>query len=258
MVGAYWTIDDLRVDVSALIDSASYQRADFYRSFTKTLKELFSDLMVVKGDDTPRHVDIIYANPERAVAKINESQNTILPILSIQSDGIELDNTRRKPMEALVEKKFWSKDKQRAIRFLAPAPVAADLVYSINIWGKYVEEVNQLTEQLMLMFRPNLSVEIREGESSQAYIREVSDTSQFTAGDRQDRLIKRVVKFHVQSYIPGKVFRFTNTGEIETFNYDMFLQIVDSEGLTPVESYKLPPTGASSGNRGINITTSTS
>lgn len=235
MAGAYWTIDEIRREIIALSDHATYQKPDFYRSFTRRLKELLGDFQVLKGDDTLRTIEIIYANPERAVAKITEDKTTILPLLSLQFDGINIDSLRRKPLEALVEKRFWDAERQRAVRYMALAPVAANIEFSINIWGKYVEEVNQLTEQILLRFRPNMPIDIREDEIYQAFIRDVSDNAELIVKDQEDRLVKRSVRFEVQSYIPSQVFRFTNTGEIRTLNYEVYLDEVS--GLQTLESF---------------------
>ena len=235
MAGAYWTIDGIRQEMEALRDTSTFQKPDFYRAFTRRIKELFSDLQVLKGDETLRNVDIIYANPERAIAKIMEGKSTQLPLLSLQLDGITLADDRRKPMEALVEKKYWLSDKQRAVRYMALAPVAANLSFAVNIWGKYVEEVNQLTEQVLLKFRPNLPIDIRPDEVYQSFIRDVSDSFQVDMGDKQDRVLKRVVRFEVESYIPSKVFKFTNTGEIVSMNYEVYLE--ETNGLQTLESF---------------------
>ena len=235
MTGAYWTIDAIRDEMQALRDNSTFQKPDFYRAFTRRIKELFGNLQVLKGDETLRTVDIIYANPERAIAKIMEGKSTQLPLLSLQLDGITLADDRRKPMEALVEKKYWLSDKQRAVRYMALAPVAANLSFAINIWGKYVEEVNQLTEQVLLKFRPNLPIDIRPDEVYQSFIRDVSDSFQVDMGDRQDRVLKRVIRFEVESYIPSKVFKFTNTGEIVSMNYEVYLE--ETSGLQPLETF---------------------
>lgn len=235
MVNALWTIDDIRREILKLEESSTYQKADFYRSFAKKLQLLFGDFQVVKGDDELRDVEIIYANPERAVAKIWEGKTTNLPLLSLQFDGIELDNMRRRPMENLVEKKFWDTEKQRAIRYIALAPVASKLVFAINIWGKYIEEVNQLTEQILLKFRPNFPIELNPEETYQSYVRDISEASDFTPADRQDRVIKRIVRFEVDSYIPSKVYKFTNTCELLVMNYETYDE--ETSGLIPLESW---------------------
>lgn len=235
MPGALWTIDDIRREILALEESSTYQPADFYRSFARRLQELLAVFQVTKGDGNLRDVDIIYANPERAVAKIREGKNINLPILSLQFEGIEPDTARRRPLEALVEEKFWDSKKQRAIRYMALAPFAANLVFAVNIWGKYIEEVNQLTEQILLKFRPNFPVDIHPGEIYQAFLRDVDEASDFTPGDREDRVIKRRIRFEVQSYIPSNVYKFTNTGEIVCLHFDVYQQEVS--GLVPLESW---------------------
>ena len=235
MAGALWTIDKIRQEMQALDATASFQKPDFYRAFTRKIKELFGNFQVLKGDDTLRNVEIIYANPERAIAKINEGKTTNLPLLSLQLEGVEIDLQRRRPMEALVEKKYWLSDKQRAIRYMALAPVAANLSFAVNVWGKYVEEVNQLTEQIMLMFRPNLPIEIRPDEAYQSYLTGVDESSNLQVGDKQDRIVKRVVRFSVESYIPSKVFKYTDTGEIVSINYEVYLE--ETSGLQTLESF---------------------
>lgn len=237
MAGALWTIDKIRQEMQALDATASFQKPDFYRAFTRKIKELFGNFQVLKGDDTLRNVEIIYANPERAIAKINEGKTTNLPLLSLQLEGVEVDLQRRRPMEALVEKKYWLSDKQRAIRYMALAPVAANLSFAVNVWGKYVEEVNQLTEQIMLMFRPNLPIEIRPDEAYQSYLTGVDESSNLQVGDKQDRIVKRVVRFSVESYIPSKVFKYTDTGEIVSINYEVYLE--ETSGLQTLESFLL-------------------
>ena len=236
MVGAYWTIDRILEELEILTKKAPYKPADFYKDFTRRLKEIFGNYKVLKGDDIVRTVEIIYANPERAIAKIRETKNTLLPMLSLQFEDIDLDLARRKPAEALVEKRFWDSNEQRAIRFMALAPAASNLNFAVNIWGKYVDEVNQLTEQLLLEFRPNLNIEIRPEESYQGFLVNVSDASNLTARDREDRIVKRTIRFRVESYIPGYVFRFTNTGEIKTMNYQEYLD--ETDGMQTLESFQ--------------------
>ena len=257
MAGAFWTIEDIRTEIEALEAHATYQPADFYRDFTRRLKELLGNFQVLKGDDTLRDVEIIYANPERAIAKITETKNTQLPMLSLQFEGIEMDSARRKPAPALVEKRFWDSDKQRAIRYMALAPVASNLSYAVNVWGKYVDEVNQLTEQVLLKFRPNLNIDIRPNENYQAFIIDVSESSNMTPGDREDRIIKRAIRFQVQSYIPGNVYKFTNTGEIQTMNYEAYIK--ETSGMQTLESWVAGGGEAFAlnqvPNRGANITT---
>ena len=41
MAGAYWTIDAIRNEITALQNTASFQKPDFYRAFTRRIKELF-------------------------------------------------------------------------------------------------------------------------------------------------------------------------------------------------------------------------
>lgn len=249
-----WDIDDIRRELRSLSLNKSYQPANFYRQFTSRLKELLGDVRVLKGDDRVEEVGLIYANPERAIAKIFEGKNTILPLISLQFDGTDLDDKRRRPMENVVDLKYWDRDKQRAVRYMALSPVATNLTYKINVWGKYIEEVNQITEQLLLKFRPNLPVDILEGTSFNAFVKDVAEASQLTVPDREDRIVKRTIRFYVEAYIPSDVYRFTNTGEIETMNYDVYTEMLSTGVLEPLESFNMSSGGPQTGGH-ITFTT---
>ena len=212
-----WTIDSIREKLMRLEKEGSFQKPDFYRQFTKTLTEVLNDFKVVKSDETVRTVGVVFASPERAIAKFKDSVTTKLPLISVGFNGIEVDSQRRRPSFNIVQSKTWDKEKRQAIRVYAMAPVAADLKYSINIWAKYIEDMNQITEQLMLKFNPSVAVNTSFGDDFEIFIEDVSDMSDLTPGDKQDRVIRRSVKVTAKGYIPSRTYRFTNTGQIEEF-----------------------------------------
>ena len=77
--------------------------------------------------------------------------------------------------------------------------------------------MNQITEQLMLKFNPSVAVSTSFGDDFEIFIEDVSDMSDLTPGDKQDRVIRRSVKVTAKGYIPSRTYRFTNTGQIEEF-----------------------------------------
>ena len=86
-----------------------------------------------------------------------------------------------------------------------------------------------------MLFARTCQIDIRPEEVYQAFVKDVSDSFQVEVGDKQDRVIKRVIRFNVESYVPSKVFKFTNTGEIVTMNYEVYLE--ETNGLQTLESY---------------------
>jgi len=217
---ADWTIDAIREKLQRLAKEGGFQHPQFYREFTSRLKEEVSSFKVIKADETLREVPVVFASPERAIAKFNDEATTELPIISVGFDGISVDTQRRRPSFNILDSKVWDKEKRRAIRVYALAPVAADLRYSINLWAKYVEDMNQLTEQVMLKFNPSVVIDTTFGDGFEILIDDVSDLSDLTPGDRQDRIIRRSVKVTAKGYIPSTTYRFTETGEIEEFNIE--------------------------------------
>ena len=66
-----------------------------------------------------------------------------------------------------------------------------------------------------------------------------------------------MVRFQVESYIPSKVFKFTETGEIQSMNYEVYIE--ETSGLQTLESF-MAGGGAEFAlneipNRGAGITT---
>ena len=111
---ADWTIDSIRNKLLALEKSGSFQKPEFYRQFTEKLKVELSAFKVLKADETIRDVDVVFASPERAVAKFKDDATTTLPLISVGFDGISVDVQRRRPTFNIVDRTAWDEEKRRA------------------------------------------------------------------------------------------------------------------------------------------------
>jgi len=165
-------------------------------------------------------VQCIHANPERTIAKLKQENNIILPIISIHQNSSADADTRRRISTNLINESFWSEKKKRSFRIVSLAPRSLDIEYGINIWAKYKGNLDQLVEQIRLLFNPHLIIKNSYTNVAHAFLDTESDSSSFDSSDRQDRIIRRTFTVKLESYIPNPKFLITSTGEIEEFNID--------------------------------------
>ena len=166
------------------------------------------------------NIKCVHANPERTIAKLKQENNIILPIISINQNVTSNADMRRRNQPNIVTESFWSEEKKRAFRLLSLAPRAVDIEYGINIWAKYKANLDQIVEQIRLLFNPHMVVENGFTTVAHAFIDSESDNSTLETSDRQERVIRRTFTVKLETYIPNPKFLVTSTGEIEEFHAD--------------------------------------
>jgi len=75
--------------------------------------------------------------------------------------------------------------------------------------------MDQILEQVRLKFNPCMEVPTSQGTITKAYIESEEDVGEMTAGDKEDRVLKKTITIHVQTYIPNPKFLITSTGRLE-------------------------------------------
>jgi len=209
------------------LDKNRYVPSDFYREYTRALTRQLSDLTILEKDSKKRKISIFYGNPERAIAKIKEDRNIILPVVSVSIDDLDEDITRRRTDTCLETETYWDKEEQRAIRIVSLPPKAVVLTYSINVFAKYTEDMNQLIEQIHMKFQPAMDIRTKFSSNTKAFLSDLSDESSTAPSDQQDRILKKKVYLSIETYVPNRKYRITSTGEIEEYNYEF--DVEDSE-----------------------------
>ena len=189
----------------------------FYKESLRYLISKLGTLAYLNSEDKLVGVKCIHANPERTIAKLHQENNIILPILSINQDISDNDDKRRRNSPTLVLNKYWSEKKQRAFRLISLSPRAVNISYGINIWSKYKGNLDQLAEQIRLLFNPHLVIKNPYTNVASAFIELESDQSTLDVGDRQERVLKKSFTVSLESYIPNPQFLITSTGEIREF-----------------------------------------
>src|SRR5690349_23730478 len=184
--------------------------SELYRETTKALKNSFNQFQFLGKDNKRIPIKCVFANPERAVAKLMQEENLVLPFLSISQVGDENDDIRRRfnPMVYAQTIRDTKIAKNERIISLVSRPVK--IVYLLNIWVKYTADLDQIKEQVFSLFNPALTVDTKFSNKTLAFINEFGDNSSYIVGDREDRIIRKQFEIQVQAYLPSKKYLYTS------------------------------------------------
>ena len=191
-----------------------------YRESLRAMISEFSDIGYISSEEKWTDVMCIHANAERAIAKLKQENNIILPILSIGQTTSDNDTDRQRTESLLVNEKYWDKEKNRAIRVLSLAPRAVNVKYQVNLWAKYMSDMDQMLEQIRLKFNPEMQVPTEFSTLAKAYLESEDDVGEITVADKADRVLKKTLNIVLRTYIPSPKFLYTSTGEITQFKIE--------------------------------------
>ena len=195
--------------------------SSIYRDLLRAMISSFNDVAYINSEEKLIDIKCIHANAERAVAKLTQENNIILPILSVAQTISDNDATRNRYESLLVHEKVWDSEKNRAFRVLSLSPRAVNIRYQLNIWTKYMANMDQILEQVRLKFNPEMEVPTKHGTLTKALLESEEAAGSITAGDKEDRVLKKTLNIVVRTYIPNPKFLVTATGKIEKFYQDM-------------------------------------
>lgn len=192
-----------------------------YRESLRSMIASFNDIGHFDAEDKFVDIKCIHGNAERAVAKLKQENNIILPMLSIAQTVSDNDDERRRYESVLVHEKYWDEEKHRAIRILSLAPRPVNIRYQLNIWCKYMSDMDQILEQVRLKFNPEMNVPTEHSTLAKAFLESEEAVGSMTANDKDDRVIKKTMNITLRTYIPSPKFLVTSTGEIEEFKIEI-------------------------------------
>ena len=164
-----------------------------------------------------------YGNPERTIAKLNEHDNMIVPLITVSQNSIVEDSTRQRFFPVIMHTTYWNDDTQRAERIISYCDRPVTVQYNINIWAKYIEDMDQLSQQVRLRFNPSIQLRTKFRKDSKAFLVSETNNFNFTVGDKEDRLVRKTFTVSVETYVRSPKFKVTSTGQIEEVNLDSIL-----------------------------------
>ena len=158
----------------------------YYKELLRFMLSRFSNLVTVTSENEITSVRAINATAERTVAKLYQENNIVLPLISISQEVTEDDSDRVRPDFFVVPDSYWDAKRNRALRIIGYPPRAVNVNYSVNIWTKYKEDIDQIAEQIRLLFAPSLQVITSKSNTTAAFITREDDNSSLLVGDRED------------------------------------------------------------------------
>jgi len=191
-----------------------------YRELLRSMIASFNDVGYIDSEEEFNDIKCIHANAERTIAKLKQQNNIILPILSVAQTTTDNDAARNRYESLLVHEKYWDADKNRAVRVLSMSPRAVNIRYQLNIWSKYMSDMDQILEQIRLKLNPEMNVPTHFGTLTKAFIEAENEIGNVQAADKEDRVLKKSIDIVIRTYIPNPKFLVTSTGAIEKFLVD--------------------------------------
>ena len=207
---------------------AKHKNSNIYKDSLRAMIATFNEVSYLSSEDKIIQVKCLHANAERAIAKLKQEENIILPMMTISQTLTENDKDRIKQEGLLINEKYWDKEKNRAFRVLSLAPRAVNISYQINIWCKFMADMDQILEQVRLKFNPEMQVPTKFSTLAKAYLDSEENLGSAIAGDKEDRIIKKTMNIVLRTYIPNPKYLVTSTGKIEEYKTETeFLQCLD-------------------------------
>ena len=191
-----------------------------YRESLRSMIASFNDVGYIDSEEKFNSIMCIHANAERAVAKLKQENNIILPIISIGQTTSDNDVARQKTESLLVNESYWDAEKNRAFRVLSFAPRPVNIKYQIHIWTKYMADMDEILEQIRLKFNPEMQVPTEFSTLAKAYLDSEDDVGQVAVADKADRVLKKTLNIVLRTYIPSPKFLYSSTGKIEEFKME--------------------------------------
>lgn len=228
-----------------------YRYAKGLRGCDRAIKDMFSNIVVLDADGKPHPVPIVWGSQERAVAAIMfdnvRKDNSLvvdrirLPILSVHQADIQFNQERYTYHQATN----WMRDsridfkpgfntqefKPRDTVFGVARGVPVDIGYTLMAWTLYLEDMNEIIEQIIPKFSPIAYIRVR-GVQWETVVKLESTANNLEAepGDKSLRVIKYQFNLKAETYIPQPIKRRKSVLDMRT----NFFNAIDAEEVTEV------------------------
>jgi len=205
-----------------------YRYSKSLRGTDEAVMDLFKDLVVLDEDGKAHRVPIIWGTQEKAVAAIIQDNvrkdNSLvvdrirLPILAIHSLDYQFNQSRyvyHKAVDYLRGLRpdnkpgFTTNEKyERDTIFGVTKGIPIDISYSLYAWTLYVEDMNQILEQIILKFSPVAYIKVR-GVTWEVQVKldSISNNIETEPGDQAIRVVKFQFNLTAESYIPQPIVK---------------------------------------------------
>lgn len=205
-----------------------YRYSKSLRGTDEATMDLFKDIIVLDEDGKAHKVPIIWGTQEKAVAAIVQDNvrkdNSLvvdrirLPILAIHALDYQFNQSRYVYHQAVDYLRgarpdnkpgYTTNEKyERDTIFGVAKGIPIDISYSLYAWTLYVEDMNQILEQIILKFSPVAYIQVRGvAWEVQVKLDSISNNIETEPGDQAIRVVKFQFNLTAESYIPQPIVK---------------------------------------------------
>ena len=217
------TSQEYLLNLISQMDKKSTIPLNGYKEIVRFLLSEFNDLPYLNDELEVIKSKCRYGNPERTIAKLHQTDNLILPFITISQNSILESPNRQKYFPLVMHSTYWNKDKQKAERVISLCDRPVTIQYNINVWSKYMEDMDQLSQQIRLRFNPSIELNTKFSKDSKAFLVSETNNYSFSLGDREDRVIRKSFTTSIETYIRSPKYLITSTGQIEELNLEAII-----------------------------------
>jgi hypothetical protein len=198
------------------------------RGADEAIRQMFEDIIVIDEDGKAHPVPIIWATQEKAVAAIMQDNvrkdNSLvvdrikLPMLAVHSSDLAFNQDRYTYHKALDWMRryrpdgkpgFTTREKyERDTVFGVARGIPIDVGFTLYAWTLYVEDMNQIIEQILLKFSPIAYIRVR-GVPWETGVKldSIANNIDVEPGDQNIRVVKYQFNLTAETYIPQPITR---------------------------------------------------
>lgn len=222
-------------DLNPPVRDTIFRYAKSLRGTDEAVMELFRNIVVIDESGKAHPIPIIWGTQERAVAFMLQ-ENTRkddslvvdrikIPMMSISSTGYSFNQNRYTYHAALNylrdktgKPDFYQSEKyERDTVFGVSRGIPIDITYKLGIWTLYVEDINQILEQIFLKFSPISYITVR-GVNWEIPVKldSIANNLNQEPGDAALRVIKYEISLTAETYVAQPLVRKKSVLETRT------------------------------------------
>lgn len=206
--------------------STIFRYAKSLRGTDEAVMDMFRDIVVLDEDGKAIPVPIIWGSAERAVLAIVQENvrkddslvvdRLRLPMMAIVSRDYSFNQNRYTYHQALDflrtkdgKPGFYESEKYKKDTVLGVTRgIPIDISYQLLIWTMYLEDANQILEQILTKFSPIAYIKVR-GVNWETILKldGVSNNLEIDVGDQALRVIKFQVNMTAETYVAQPIVR---------------------------------------------------
>ena len=221
--GSDVTSKDYLLNLLQKMNRKSDASVNAYKEIVRFLISEFNDTPYLNDQQETTLVKCRYGNPERTVASFKNHDNIVIPLITLSQGSVLEANDRRRVSSIVLQGKHWNDEIQRAERVISLCDRPVTIQYNLNIWAKYMEDMDHLSQEIRLAFNPSIELFTKFSRDSKAFLESETNNYSFSVADKEDRILRKTFVINVETYLRSPKYKITSTGKIEEFNLEGFV-----------------------------------